>query len=103
MSNKDSKIPVQYTGEIKCTIPGVGIVMPGQTVEVPANMANNLARDRNWEKIDGGAGDTEIPAPVAPVEIGSDGLDGLDGSDNSDRLDESIEKPSKRKRNKEES
>lgn len=98
----EKKTPMQYIGAIEIKIAGIGSILPGQTVEVPFRMANNLAWDINWRKLNGKLPEVEIPAQVAPVEIESDGLDGLDGLDNSDKSDELNEKPSKRKNRKQE-
>jgi len=51
MNKKDEqKIPVKYTGDIQCQIPGISKAFPGQTIQVPINIANNLDRDPNWKK-----------------------------------------------------
>jgi len=97
MKLKENKVPMRYIGAIEVKIAGVGSILPGQTVEVPIRMANNLVRDPNWE-LSGPVKQMEISAPAEntePVESGeTPGLDGLDVSDNSDV---SKEKTSKRK------
>lgn len=87
----NEKIPVKYIGEIPCSIPGIGKIMPGQTIEVPVNMATGLLMDNYWKKSDPAQTD-EVPAPVetiVPVEPNEPGLED--------------EKPKKGKRFKEES
>ena len=57
MSNKKDNI--KYVGNIPCKIPnlGIGKIKPNQTLTLPQSMADNLVRDKNWERID------ETPTP----------------------------------------
>lgn len=41
---------LKYVGKLKTVVPGVGIVVQGQTVPVPAQMVRNLLRSEHWEE-----------------------------------------------------